>query len=189
MANITGSFGNDQLEGTNQADYMDGGFGNDTLDGGNGDDTLYGRDGDDSLEGGLGYDIFYGGAGNDTLKGGLYSDSLLGGTGNDFLYGIVGGLNFDTLTGGEGADTFVLQEEPEYYTEIPYATITDFNRSEGDKIQVFGNLGDYSLEIETTLGDTTPNTLIRYLGNIIAIAQDTTEVSLSSDFIFVAIAT
>ncbi|MFN7380907.1 MAG: calcium-binding protein [Dolichospermum sp.] len=72
--------------------------------------------------------ILDGGLGNDTLIGGLGADTLTGGLGNDTL---TGGLGNDTLTGGLGADTFVFNSKFEGID-----IIKDFQRTEGDKIQV-----------------------------------------------------
>lgn len=73
-------------------------------------DTLSGLEGDDTIFGRKGRDILYGGEGNDVL---------FGGKGND------------TLVGGEGADTFILN--------LKKSEISDFNRSEGDKVQLVAN--------------------------------------------------
>ena len=50
--------GNDILNGSNVANYMEGYDGNDTFDGGGGKDTLWGGLGKDSLTGGGGKDVF-----------------------------------------------------------------------------------------------------------------------------------
>ena len=104
------------------------------INGGGGDDTLTVKDltGTDVLE-----VVFNGGDGNDILDasqtsvnvtafGGAGNDSLTGGSGNDVLDG---GDGSDTLIGGAGADTFVAGSNG-------IDTITDFNFSEGDKIQI-----------------------------------------------------
>jgi Ca2+-binding RTX toxin-like protein len=76
--------------------------GNNVIEGGNGSDVIYGLDGDDVLSGGRGADFLYGGAGNDTLYGGTGNDWLQGDAGDDILYG---GEGDDILVGGAGADT------------------------------------------------------------------------------------
>ena len=78
------------------ATYLTGTNGDDSLEGGEGADHISGGAGNDRLEGNAGADMLLGGAGNDVLKG---SD------GNDWLYG---GEGSDRLYGGDGADTFVL---------------------------------------------------------------------------------
>jgi Ca2+-binding RTX toxin-like protein len=67
----------------------------------------------------------FGNAGNDTLMGGSGSDLLVGGVGND------------TLTGGAGADTFRFIQ-----FETGSDTITDFSKTQGDKLDVRGILKD-----------------------------------------------
>lgn len=57
--------------------------GNDRLNGATLDDTLRGGAGDDILTGGGGHDLLYGDAGNDTLRGGAGVDQLFGGEGID----------------------------------------------------------------------------------------------------------
>jgi Ca2+-binding RTX toxin-like protein len=81
-----------------------------------------------TITGNGGKNILEGLSGNDTLKGNSGDDTLLGGDGNDFLFG---GKGTDSLTGGFGADTFVFESSSEGID-----TITDFNYSEGDKIQI-----------------------------------------------------
>jgi Ca2+-binding RTX toxin-like protein len=94
--------------------------GDDTAAGEDGDDNLYGNAGRDQLNGDDGNDDLFGNEGNDTLLGGANDDRLNGGDGND------------KLTGGTGADTFKFTFEDLGDTD----TITDFRRSEGDKINL-----------------------------------------------------
>ena len=75
-------------------------------------------------------------AGSTTVTGGLGSDTITGGAGNDIING--GGDN-DNLTGGAGADTFV------YTTGGGSDFVNDFNRGQGDRIDVTGVSGIYSL--------------------------------------------
>ena len=70
-----------------------------------GDDTLEGGAGDDELTGGRGNDTLRGHGGQDLLKGGRGDDNLNGGAGDDELRGWHGD---DHYTGGPGADDFVL---------------------------------------------------------------------------------
>jgi Ca2+-binding RTX toxin-like protein len=96
-----------------------------------GSSVLVGYGGNDTLlQGGTGADILLGGAGADTLSGGAGTDILIGGYGND------------RLTGGAGADQFVFGGTVVTATGTTAATIpnlgndtiTDFSRTEGDKI-------------------------------------------------------
>ena len=108
-----------QLTGTDGNDVLNGWRGKDNLVGGLGDDTLNGVGGDDQLEGGAGNDTLNGGEGNDLLNGGAGNDTLNGGTGADnAIFKILEGFGNDA-TGGNGIDTW-----------------SDFNVSQGDKINI-----------------------------------------------------
>ncbi|NEQ23825.1 MAG: calcium-binding protein [Microcoleus sp. SIO2G3] len=160
--------------------------GNDTLYGSDdSEDTLYGNRGNDSLFGNDGDDLLVGGYGNDVLYGGDDVDELNGGAGNDYLngYGIGTGFKLDTLVGGTGADTFVLGEDFVYYLEEgdQFALIVDFSRAEGDKLQVFGSISDYSLEDGYAPGMTSVN----YQGELIAAVENVTDLNFQLDFNFV----
>ncbi len=116
----TGTAGVDTLTGSTAADLLRGGDGN---------DTLHGLAGNDRLEGGNGNDSLFGGAGNDLLIGGAGDDILYGGSGNNIL------------TGGANADTFTWQAG-----DVGKSTITDFNATDGDRI----NLSDLLPDITDT---------------------------------------
>lgn len=133
-----GGDGNDFINTAEGNDFLYGGAGDDTLGGSAGSDRLYGDAGADTLQGGNGADKSYGGAGTDTLDetvqddgandhlyGEADNDTLRGGSGNDWLFG---GTGADTLAGGAGRDSF-------WFTTAPDGdAITDFNRTEGDRI-------------------------------------------------------
>ncbi|MCA0770757.1 Ig-like domain-containing protein [Vibrio vulnificus] len=86
------------------------------------------RGGDDVIDGGLGDDILYGQGGNDTL---------------------IGGLGNDILTGGDGADIFKWVD-----METARDLVTDFNASQGDKLDLADLFDDMSkADIETLLAD------------------------------------
>jgi serralysin len=119
IENLWGSKFNDVLWGNNYQDNALNGF--------QGNDILRGFGGDDSIDGGDGHDELYGYGDRDTLNGG---------SGNDRLEGGMGG---DTMSGGSGADTFAWMYTAEsdgtsWKTDI----ITDFNRAEGDLIDLHG---------------------------------------------------
>jgi Ca2+-binding RTX toxin-like protein len=164
-SSLYGGRGNDRLAGGNFSDdILYGGLGNDSLTGQKGDDTIYGGLGNDVLGGTQsegGNDLLYGGAGNDTLASGFAS-------------------SFDTLKGGTGADTFYL------FTGAAtgyYATVTDFNPAQGDKILVYGSLQGYSLnQSQNFSGTSALDTAIYYNNRLIGVLQDTIAVSLPSDF-------
>lgn len=73
-------------------------------------------------------------SGNDSLTGSLLDDKLGGGAGNDRIFGRLGA---DEMTGGKGADKFVFMAFLDSIA-LPgeYDTITDFSRSQGDKIEM-----------------------------------------------------
>lgn len=96
---------NKTITGTNGDDILNGGMGNDTLDGYSSNDTLNGNDGNDILWGGYGNDILNGGNGNDTLWGDSGYDILNGGTGNDILNGGNRGKDRYLFQRGHGQDT------------------------------------------------------------------------------------
>ncbi len=115
---LTGSDGDNVIEGGANIDTIDGGLGNDTLDGGASDDTLSYA----SATGAITFSLALsgaqvtGGAGTDTassfenLTGGGFNDSLTGSSGTNSIDGgegddmIIAGEGVDTLNGGLGND-------------------------------------------------------------------------------------
>ncbi|MGF1908581.1 tandem-95 repeat protein [Vibrio kasasachensis] len=103
-------------------------------------------------------DIAYAGGGNDTVYGEAGMDAIDGGSGDDKLYGgegvdaLRGGLGNDILTGGSEADIFDWNNED---LDGGLDTITDFNISEGDKIDL-SNL----LENNDTIDDLLANVVV-----------------------------
>jgi Ca2+-binding RTX toxin-like protein len=95
---------------------------------------LYGLDGDDQLSGVGGAETLDGGAGSDTLLGAGGNDTLFGGVGTDRL---TGGAGSDVLSGGFEADTFIFLAGSESNANLN-DRITDFSRSEGDRIDLSG---------------------------------------------------
>ncbi|MDJ0726353.1 MAG: calcium-binding protein [Prochloraceae cyanobacterium] len=191
---IFGTLGSDFIDGLDGNDFVFGDAGDDTILGGTGKDTLDGGTGNDVLIGESGNDRLLGWDGDDTLKGGRGNDVLNGENGNDILVG--GGFDLrgfdlnskelDTLTGGAGADVFILGDSlGAYYLDSfgfeasSFATITDFDALEGDKIQVFGTSQDYTLSNRGNGVD------ILYQGDLIAFVENTTDVVPTIDFVFV----
>ncbi|MFW9262375.1 choice-of-anchor D domain-containing protein [Nostoc sp. CALU 546] len=77
-------------------------------------------------------DVINGQGGNDIIDGKSGDDLLRGGNGNDLL---IGGQGNDTLVGGLGADSFLYNTNAAFTSAaVGIDTITDFNRSQGDKI-------------------------------------------------------
>jgi Ca2+-binding RTX toxin-like protein len=119
--------------------------------------------------------------GDDNFAGGTKNDTLIGGAGNDNLAATAGN---DVLIGGAGADLFDIGNDA-YYATYSIDTIKDFRRSQGDKIPTYGSLSDYSLDKTMNLvGGSALDTRIYYQGNLIAVVQDNTQVSLVKDFVF-----
>jgi Ca2+-binding RTX toxin-like protein len=161
---LDGGAGNDTLNGDGGNDTLIGGTGNDTyvVDvigdtitefSGEGIDTVQafvsytlpahvenmvisgsafgtGNSLDNIITDGSGSNTHYGMGGNDTIDGGGGNDTLYGGDGNDTLMGNAG---TDTLNGGIGADIFVFQAASAFSN---IDTISDFNTSQGDAINI-----------------------------------------------------
>jgi Ca2+-binding RTX toxin-like protein len=83
IENITGSFGDDVLIGSDVANVIDAGYGNNTVDALAGNDIVRGGDEVDTVHGGAGDDSLHGGDGNDALDGGSEVDSCFGDDGTD----------------------------------------------------------------------------------------------------------
>jgi hypothetical protein len=67
-------------------------------------------------------DIMHGNDGNDTLIGGRGGDRIFGGSGNDILDG---GDDSDALSGGLGSDTYVVDSQGDFITEVADAGLYD----------------------------------------------------------------
>ena len=101
---IRGSTGSDIINGFGGDDKITGGVGRDVISGGDGDDNISGQDSRDTISGDAGNDIINGGLENDTINGGDGDDVLNGSSGNDVVRGDSGS---DTVIGGGGDDTLV----------------------------------------------------------------------------------
>jgi len=82
-------------------DTLIGGWGDDLLDGGDNADRIIGNHGDDNITGGGGRDRLIGNRGRDTLQGDGGDDQISAGSGDDYITGSVGN---DLIDGGDGAD-------------------------------------------------------------------------------------
>lgn len=152
---------------------------------------ITGNAGKNSLSGGAGNDTLTGGDGNDTLVGGTGNDSLSGGNGIDRLNGYSTSLTstteYDTLSGGAGTDYFILGGSwGVSYQGSAYAIIADWNAAD-DFIEVRGSTSQYSLVTGNfSAGSSASDTAIYYNGtDLIGVVQDSTNVSISRDFVFV----
>ena len=112
---------------------------------------------------------------NDTISGTASNDILNGGSGNDTISGRAGN---DSLTGGVGADIFV-------YADAGGAdTVTDFNRAEGDKIDLTGVSSVSSFaDIQSKASVIGGNTVIDFGGGNTLILSGVPSVQ-PSDFVF-----
>ncbi|MDI1226258.1 MAG: calcium-binding protein [bacterium] len=140
---LTGNSGNNRLDGGAGADKMAGGAGNDTFVVDNTGDRITDTSGLDTVESSLNFTLapglenleLYGaalrGTGNsagNVITGNANANVFSGLGGNDILDG---GIGADTLTGGTGADIFTFTA-----TDGVSDTVTDFNRTLGDKIDI-----------------------------------------------------
>ena len=153
---------------------------NNSISGNSHNNFLGGKDGNDYL---------HGEGGNDVLLGDKHSDILLAGEGNDVLVGAYdsNSVEYDILRGDGGADTFYISSYYDsYYLSDGYASILDFDRLEGDKIYAGGaSSSNYTLiQNQNFSGGSALDTKIYYDGNLVAVAVDTTNVSIANDFIF-----
>lgn len=99
--------GNDTINGTAAADFLEASTGN---------DKVYGGGGDDHIDGGLGNDQLFGGAGNDTIIGGAGNDKIADDSGDNVIVdlegnaSIVAGAGSDVIATGGGNDKIVAGE-------------------------------------------------------------------------------
>lgn len=135
---MRGGEGADSIIGAELADDINGNQGDDAVAGGGGGDWVLGGQGADLAAGGAGADLINGNRGADTLDGGEGADTVRGGQADDV---VAGGAGDDELFGDAGSDTFVggagadiihvgLREGRD--------VIDDFNRAEGDRIELDG---------------------------------------------------
>lgn len=129
-------------------------------------DDVYGADGSDLVLGLGDNDHVYGQGGGDEIYGGDGYDRLFGGDGNDLLFG-EGGC--DILYGGAGADIFCFSDKD---LDAAPNHIMDFNRTEGDKIDL-GDLLDWFDPVTDAIQDFVTFTT-RFGQNLIAVDYDGT---------------
>ena len=179
---LQGGAGNDDLKGGYGVDTLEGGEGDDVLDGGHGEDTLYGGDGNDILisrsdarepfianvpgrdEGDPDGEL-------DPATGKLYPDQPI--PGDDILVGGAGGDTFrfnplinakkrfiekHTMDNGMIHWHGVAGENDDLHNHwvdhFGNDVIMDFNRAEGDKIEIIGHTADlYKIEHKDGDGD------------------------------------
>ncbi|MBT9316236.1 M10 family metallopeptidase C-terminal domain-containing protein [Leptothoe spongobia] len=215
---IYGGDGNDTAYGYTEDDFLNGEDGHDKLYGQQGKDTLLGLAGNDILSGGDGDDILHGyGRGMleiDRLAGGSGADLFILGESpiSEFVWLPNVGAFYKGTFGNQGLISTVSTAKTDLINahKLPYqvttmlgsltvnigditrldgyAIIEDFNRGEGDKLQILGSRNDYSVTQQNVLGSSAPDTVISFAGtnDKLAILQDTTNFSAIADFVSVA---
>jgi Ca2+-binding RTX toxin-like protein len=128
MANINGTAGPDNLQGTSTSDQIRVLAGDDFAFGADGDDRILGDVGNDQLSGENGDDRLFGGPGSDRLSGDSGVDRLFGEDGDDQL---LGGVDNDALYGGAGSDQLIINPAE------GQDTIWDFTQGQ-DKVNLAG---------------------------------------------------
>ena len=200
------------MEGTAGPDVLLGRRGQkDIINGLAGDDTLKARGLDDELNGNAGADRLYGNDKDNLIRGGPGdpgTDLLLGDEGNDDLRGhggddtLQGGPGIDTLTGGPGVDDLIGGNEEEFPNNDTFVLdilfggappagtvgtpdrIFDFNRTDGDKIQIGAADGPVTLPVLPAPSDLEGNAIIRFGLEDLAILYGVDPATLdASDFV------
>jgi Ca2+-binding RTX toxin-like protein len=177
---VSGMAGNDTLSGGSGADKLWGGSGNDNLSGGNGNDVLVGGFGADKMTGGNGNDVLLSRSdagemvaaqdgktqifAQETAAFKAVNDTLTGGAGGDtFRFeGMVnakddivakhvnadGTIDWNGVTGENGA------VHDHWVDGFGNDTITDFNRAQGDKIEISAHTAEVqSIQYKDSNGD------------------------------------
>ncbi len=132
----------------------------------------------------VGHDTITGGV--NSVQGSNFNDTISGGTGNENLSGNVGddiingGGGNDFLTGGAGADRFI------HAAGGGADFVQDFNRGQGDRIDVIGVTGIYGLaDIQSRATQVGANTVIDFgSGDTITLQNITIGSLVASDFVF-----
>jgi Ca2+-binding RTX toxin-like protein len=101
---IVGVQGDNRLNGSVGADFINTFGANDQISGGGGNDLIITGGGNDTVGGGDGNDSVYAGSGNDVVAGGSGADQLFGGKGADLVNGFDGD---DLIAGNQGTDTLL----------------------------------------------------------------------------------
>jgi Ca2+-binding RTX toxin-like protein len=132
------------------------------------------------------------GNGNIDGTGNYLSNDITGNNGNNILNGYESITSYndnrdqqDSLRGNGGADTFVLgQSSSVFYREKgskDYVIVRDFNPGQRDKIQIGTDRTNYSfVKSANKVGGGALDTQIFYRGDLIAIVQDNTGISLAT---------
>ncbi|NJN88073.1 MAG: calcium-binding protein, partial [Leptolyngbyaceae cyanobacterium SL_7_1] len=193
---ITGNEVDNALFGEAGDDTIFGGAGNDGILADPGNDLVYGETGNDVLFGFEGNDFISGGEGDDLIAGDQGNDVLVGDAGNDAFFAFspapfdLSPSEFDVVTGGTGTDVFFLGNSDNFspsYIGPGYVVITDFDPIiDRDSFVAPGLSANYSLNLgASVVGGAALDAQILYQGDVVAIVQDSTDVFLSLDFVFI----
>ena len=139
--------------------------------------VLKGSNQDNHLFGAGGYDILIGNAGRDIL-----TDGYFGANESDHMWG-----DAQDYSGGY-ADTFLIGNKNRvYYQDGGDAHIYDFSSQDGDKINLGSSANRNLISLvqnQNLFGGPGLDTQVLYNGNRVAILYDTTDVSVTRDFLF-----
>ena len=177
---VAGMAGNDTLDGGSGDDKVWGGSGNDRLNGGTGADLLVGGFGADRMEGGNGNDVLLSRSdagemvaeqdgttqifANETAAFTAVNDTLVGGRGADtFRFEtlinakdeiIAKHINADGTVDWAGVTGENNTVHDHWLDGLGNDVIRDFNRAQGDKIEIFGHTNEVqSIEHRDSNGD------------------------------------
>lgn len=160
---LTGTSGDDVLNGSDYNDRIYGLEGDDRISGQGGNDTITGNDGNDNIDGGAGDDVIGSGTGNNIISGGEGNDTIrvnnnggnnlvFGGDGNDVIdrttapgsLSTLGGKNY--LYGEDGDDTIWVVSGNDYIDggdgNDYIQSETEYNHEEDDINTLIGGEGN-----------------------------------------------
>lgn len=127
---LSGTSGNDVLDGSSLSDRLKGGDGNDKLNGLEERDCLFGNADNDKVKGGDGADVMRGGSGNDKLSGGDGGDNIRAQDGDDKVKGQAGddkikaqGRGVDKVNCGSGKDKAIVDRKDKVSNNCEKVTV------------------------------------------------------------------
>jgi Ca2+-binding RTX toxin-like protein len=167
---ITGTEGNDILQGTGL---------NETITALGGDDIIMADAGSDTIYAGAGNDTVDAGSGDNHISGAAGDDRISAGRGNDY---IDGGLGVDTMAGGAGDDYYLVDNSADVIVENPDVgndtVVSDASYALSDHIETLhlgaGKAidGTGNAQDNTLYGNSSDNVLSGAAGNDTLIGQE-----------------
>jgi Ca2+-binding RTX toxin-like protein len=134
-AEIVGTDGANNIQGSASDDIIIGGKGADSgLDGRGGDDYIFGGVFADNLFGGSGDDMLFGGGGSDTAEGGAGDDVFFGGTGSDEFFGGADNSGDIFVAEGSSSDYTITVTGSERFGSLDNLQLTNTNTAETDTL-------------------------------------------------------